>query len=79
MSARSNLFEVIVVGGGPAGSVMAWLLAKQGKRVALLERTAFPRHKVCGDFVEPGGLRILSALGVLSELETQPRLKITRN
>ena len=39
-------FEVIVVGGGPAGSATAALLAQQGRRVLLLERTPFPRHHV---------------------------------
>ncbi|HEY5289480.1 MAG TPA: NAD(P)/FAD-dependent oxidoreductase [Caulobacteraceae bacterium] len=65
----ANAFDVIVVGGGPAGSVMAWSLANQGVRVAILERSIFPREKVCGDFVEPGGLRILRAMGCLETLE----------
>jgi len=63
MGTGSDALDVIVVGGGPAGSVMAWSLAARGVRVALLERAIFPREKVCGDFVEPGGLRILGAMG----------------
>ena len=53
----SDLYDVIVVGGGPAGSAMAWSLAKRGVRVAVIEREVFPREKVCGDYLEPGGLR----------------------
>ena len=61
MSAR-DVFDVVVIGGGPAGSVMAWSLARHGVRVAVVERATFPREKVCGDFVEPGGLQILDAM-----------------
>ena len=60
--ASAEAYDVIVCGGGPAGSVMAWSLAKRGVRVAVVERSQFPREKVCGDFVEPGGLRILDAM-----------------
>ena len=41
-------FDVLVVGAGPAGSFAARLLARQGRRVALLDRENFPRDKVCG-------------------------------
>jgi geranylgeranyl reductase family protein len=78
-ASASHRFDVIVVGGGPAGATMAWVLAKQGVKVAVLERAQFPREKVCGDFVEPGGLRLLARMGVLSEIERQDRLRITKN
>ena len=44
-----NSADVIVVGAGPAGSTTAYYLAKAGLDVLLLEKTAFPREKVCGD------------------------------
>jgi geranylgeranyl reductase family protein len=72
-------FDVIVVGGGPAGSVMGWALAKRGIRVAVLERETFPREKVCGDFVEPSGLRILKGMGCLEKLDPACRLPVTHN
>src|SRR5579872_163491 len=71
-------YDVIVVGGGPAGSVLAWALAGRGVDVVVLERATFPREKVCGDFVEPGGLRILRAMGCLDDLETPLPIDATR-
>jgi menaquinone-9 beta-reductase len=73
----SDLHDVIVIGGGPAGSVMAWSLAKRGVRVAVVERATFPREKVCGDFVEPAGLRILDAMGCRPALQASSPLPIT--
>jgi geranylgeranyl reductase family protein len=79
MAAASRRVDVIVVGGGPAGSVLAWKLAVQGVRVIVLERARFPREKVCGDYVEPRGLRILREMGCLDELEASQRPSITHS
>lgn len=46
-------FDVAIVGAGPAGSVCAWALAKQGKSVLLLDKAPFPRAKPCGGGVSP--------------------------
>jgi len=75
--AVSDLYDVIVVGGGPAGSTMAWSLARRGVRVAVVERAIFPREKVCGDFVEPAGLRILEAMGLREAVQSSSPLPIT--
>lgn len=79
VSRPAHAYDVIVVGGGPAGSVMGWALASLGVRVAILERAQFPRDKVCGDYVEPGGLRLLARMGILPGIEAAERLKITKN
>ncbi len=60
--------DVIVVGGGPAGSVSAWLLAERGHRVLLLDKATFPRHKACSEYVNPAGARLLGELGLESDL-----------
>ncbi|MET7637358.1 geranylgeranyl reductase family protein [Streptomyces sp. NPDC005438] len=56
--------DVIVVGAGPAGSTTAYHLARSGLDVLLLEKTAFPREKVCGDGLTPRATKQLVAMGI---------------
>src|SRR3954464_10249988 len=56
--------DVIVVGAGPGGSAAAYHLARHGLRVLLLEKTDFPREKVCGDGLTPRAVRQLVRMGV---------------
>ena len=56
--------DVVVVGAGPAGSATATHLARRGLRVSLLEKSTFPREKVCGDGLTPRGTRQLIRLGI---------------
>ncbi len=61
--------DVVVVGGGPAGSAAAILLARAGLQVSLLEKGAFPREKACGEYLSPGCVPLLHRLGVMNALE----------
>ena len=56
--------DVIVVGAGPSGSSAAYWLATAGLDVLLLEKTTFPREKVCGDGLTPRGTRALIEMGI---------------
>lgn len=53
--------DVLIVGGGPAGSSCAWGLKGSGLDVAILDRQAFPRDKICGGWITP---QVLSELGI---------------
>ncbi|WP_037861254.1 geranylgeranyl reductase family protein [Streptomyces sp. NRRL S-340] len=59
-----NTADVIVVGAGPAGSTTAYHLARAGLDVLLLEKTEFPREKVCGDGLTPRAVKQLVAMGI---------------
>ncbi|MFF2479419.1 FAD-dependent monooxygenase [Paenibacillus sp. NPDC058071] len=63
------MYDVIVVGAGPAGSVLARQLALQGVKVLMLDAARFPRRKPCGESVNPGGVELLRRLFDLSEEE----------
>jgi menaquinone-9 beta-reductase len=50
---------VVIAGSGPAGALAACLLARRGARVTLVDRSRFPREKLCGDTLNPGALALL--------------------
>ena len=59
-----DAYDVAVVGAGPAGSAAAYHLAQQGARVLMLEKSEFPREKVCGDGLTPRAVKQLVRMGV---------------
>ena len=67
-----EIFDVAVVGGGPAGSVCAAFCAAAGLRTVLIEREKFPREKVCGDCLNPECWPILRQLGIDQRVREAP-------
>lgn len=61
--------DVVIVGGGPAGSSLAFNLARCGVRVVILDRARFPRPKPCAEYLSPQASRILADMGVLEDVE----------
>jgi menaquinone-9 beta-reductase len=72
------MFDVAIVGGGPAGSSCAAFCAAAGLRTALLEREKFPREKVCGDCVNPACWSILRRLEVADGVRNLPHGRLAR-
>ena len=60
-AAAASEWDVVVVGAGPAGSLVSTLLARQGLKTLLVEKRTFPRYKVCGACLNPLSLSLLSA------------------
>lgn len=60
-------FDVTILGGGPGGSTLAALLAKQGRRVCVIERDAFPRFRI-GESLLPFSIPVFRDSGVLPKL-----------
>ena len=64
--------DVIVVGAGPGGSATAYHLARHGINVLLLEKTEFPREKVCGDGLTPRAVKQLIDMGIPTDPAVSP-------
>ncbi|HEY1785602.1 MAG TPA: NAD(P)/FAD-dependent oxidoreductase [Pirellulales bacterium] len=63
MIARDT-WDCVVVGAGPAGAVTALLLARSGRRVAMVDTARFPRQKVCGEYLSSAAWQLLDELGL---------------
>src|SRR5580698_4767771 len=64
MSATARTANHLVIGGGLAGSMVAFRLAAAGREVTLLERERGPHHKVCGEFLSPEAVQYLRQAGI---------------
>src|SRR6202790_3317670 len=69
-----QIYDVAIIGGGPAGSTAACLLAKAGRRVMVLEREKFPRFHI-GESLLPYSMAVFDRLGIREELDrtAQPK------
>src|SRR5437764_4179226 len=72
------MFDVAIVGSGPAGATCATFCARAGLRTLLLEREKFPREKVCGDCLNPSCTPVLERLGVAHRVRELPHGKLRR-
>ena len=61
-------YDAIIIGGGPAGSTTALMLARAGWAVALIEKSQFPRAKVCGEFISASTFPLLAEFGLLENV-----------
>jgi flavin-dependent dehydrogenase len=59
-----NTYDVIIVGGGLAGLSLAILLSRKQRRVLVLEKESYPKHKVCGEYISMESKPFLQSLGL---------------
>lgn len=73
----AQMWDVAIVGSGPAGASCAAFCAAAGLRTLVLERAQFPREKVCGDCLNPTCWAVLERLGVAAEVRAAPHGKLS--
>jgi len=75
----SERFDVLVVGGGPAGAAAGYWLAEAGHSVVVVEKKRFPREKTCGDGLTPRAVHQLEEMGLAERLAGQQRYEGLRS
>jgi geranylgeranyl reductase family protein len=71
-----EIFDVAIVGGGPAGSTCAAFCTRADLRTLVVEREEFPREKVCGDCLNPSCWPVLERLGLAQQVRDLPHSKL---
>ena len=71
MDNKTDNYDVIVMGGGPAGSTVASILSREGRSVVLFEKEAFPRHHI-GESLMTDTFWTFQRMGLLEKLKQSP-------
>ncbi|WP_425156501.1 NAD(P)/FAD-dependent oxidoreductase [Candidatus Binatus sp.] len=79
MSEPAKNFEVIIVGARVAGSATAILLARDGRRVLLIDKDGFPSDRLSTHIVLGGGAKVLERMGMLEMLERAGGVRFERS
>ena len=79
MSESAKNFDVIIVGARVAGSAAAILLARDGRRVLLVDKDAFPSYRLSTHIVLSGGTKVLERIGMLDMLERAGGVRFARS
>lgn len=74
----SKQFDVVIIGGGMGGLLLAWILGQKGRNVALVERQTDLRPPARGELIQPNGIRILDRFGLLEGIRKLPHEKVHR-
>lgn len=72
------MFDIAIIGGGPAGLAAAILFAKNNQKVLLIEKGNYPRHKVCGEYISNESKTFLTSLGINFNALTLPNIDILK-
>ena len=72
IQAPDDVYDLIIVGGGPAGAIAAVYAEQRGLTTLLLEKERFPRDKICGDALSGKAIAILHELDLLEEVKHLP-------
>ena len=73
-----DIYDLIIVGGGPAGATAALFAKRQGLKTLLIDKSRFPRDKICGDALSGKAVTILRELGLFEKVRDLPGVLVNK-